>query len=301
MNAAEFDLESTLVRLKSRKAIPFYFIFPFFLVWTVFYLYPLLWAIWLSFNNYSFTGLQFVGLDHYAAILSPGSQFVRSVWITGFIAIMVVPIQVVLSLVFAVLLNSEYTKFVKILRSAYILPLAISTVVMASFLALLLNRNGIVNLFLIEWVGLRISWITDPFAAKVSVAITHSWRTMGLFVIIFLAGLQSVPPNLYRAAKMDGANRLQAFRHITVPQLRPIIVLVSILSTYRAVQMFAIPWVLTNGGPGFETHTVVVLLYREAFENTNIGFAAAIAVVFSIIVMSLYIIQYQFAGGADDE
>lgn len=300
MNGVNIDRESVLARLNSRKAIPYYFVVPFFLVWTIFYLYPLLWAIWLSFNDYSFTGLQFIGLEHYVKILSPGSQFIRSVVITGLITLMVVPVQVVFSLVFAVILDSQYTKFIKILRSGYILPLAISTVVMAAFLALLLERNGLVNLFLNDWFGLRISWITDPLPAKVAVAITHNWRTIGLFVIIYLAGLQGVPPNLYRAAKIDGANRLESFWYITVPQLRPIIVLVTILSTYRSVQMFAIPWVLTNGGPGFETHTVVVLLYREAFENTNIGLAAAIAVVYSIIVMSLYIIQYQFAGGKNE-
>jgi ABC-type sugar transport system permease subunit len=300
MNLTNIDQESVFSRLKSRESIPYYFVVPFFVVWAIFYLYPLLWAIWLSFNSYSFTGLQFVGLEHYETILSPGSQFLRSVVITGMIALMVVPVQVVLSLVFAIVLDSGYTRFVKTLRSGYILPLAISTVVMAAFLALLLNRNGLVNLLLNDLIGQQVSWITDPLAAKVSVAITHNWRTMGLFVIIYLAGLQNVSPDLYKAAKIDGANKLQSFRHITIPQLRPIIVLVSILSTYRAVQMFAIPWVLTNGGPGFETSTVVVLLYREAFENTNIGFAAAIAVVFSIIVMTLYIIQYQFAGGADE-
>jgi ABC-type sugar transport system permease subunit len=151
-----------------------------------------------------------------------------------------------------------------------------------------------INQALDSLAGFTIGFLSDPLWAKVSVAIVQAWKWIGFFVIIYLAGLQNISQELYKAAKMDGANKYQQWRHITVPQLKPITVLVMMIATTRSVRMFDIPYVLTSGGPGVETTTLVLLIYNQAFENINLGYAAALAVVFSLLLGSLLYVQHGY-------
>lgn len=299
-NSNQTATEKVTERLFSRSAVPYYFLIPFFAIWVVFYLYPIFWAVWMSFNEFGFQGSSFVGAQHYVRILSGQGNFLTSLFNTGLITAMVVPTQIAVALVFATLLDSGFTKFRKIQRAGYLLPMVTSTAVMASLFGLFLDSTGLLNQVLSSLAGVQYNWLSQPFLAKVSVALTHGWRTTGLFIVIYLAGLQNIPEQLYRAAAIDGANRIQQFRYITVPQLRPITMLVTILATFRAVQLFDVPFVLTQGGPGFSSTTVVMLLFQEAFQNINLGYAAAIAVVYTVIVGTLYIIQFKI-GGRNDE
>lgn len=300
MEIRNIDKQQISRALSSTRSVPYYFLIPFFAIWVVFYLYPIGWAVWMSFHEFGFGSSTWVGVEHYVRILSGQGSFVQSLWVTGVITVIVVPTQIAVSLVFAVLLDSGYTKMRNIQRAGYILPLVTSTAVMATLFGLFLESNGMLNQLLATTLGVTYSWLTNGFLAKVSVAVTHMWRTTGLFILIYLAGLQNVPDHLYRAAQIDGANKIQQFRYVTVPQLRPITMLVALLATYRAVQMFAIPFVLTNGGPANASTPVVMLLFKEAFVNINIGYAAAIAVVYTIIVATIYVIQFK-VGGSDDE
>jgi ABC-type sugar transport system permease subunit len=279
---------------RSKKAIPYIFLIPFLVLFTAFYAYPLVWAVWLSLHDFSIRASTFVGFSNYVRILSGGGFFYDSLGVTVIISIITIPLQVIISLVLAVLLDSGYTKMKKTMRTGYILPLVVAPAVLAMVFSLFLGSSGMINQALDSLAGFTIGFLSDPLWAKVSVAIVQAWKWIGFFVIIYLAGLQNISQELYKAAKMDGANKYQQWRHITVPQLKPITVLVMMIATTRSVRMFDIPYVLTSGGPGVETTTLVLLIYNQAFENINLGYAAALAVVFSLLLGSLLYVQHGY-------
>jgi ABC-type sugar transport system permease subunit len=292
-------IETAVSKLISRRLVPYYFLLPYFIVFAVFWAYPIIWAPWMSLQEFGFLGNSFVGLDHYHKILQPDSVFLKTVLNTFLMAALVIPLEVIGGLIIAVLLNSALTRFTTLFRSVFILPLVVSSVVIAVIFSILLQDAGLANLLLNSIAGISVPWLTDPQMAKVSVSIAVSWKWVGLAVIIFLAGLQGIPDHLYEAAKIDGANRLEQFRYITLPQLRPITTLVVILMTTRTLKMFAIPFVLTQGGPGRSSMPVVHRLWESAFQELNFGEAAAMGVVLAIIIGVLMIVQYRIGDQED--
>lgn len=271
---------------------PYLFLLPFFVIYTTFFIIPFLWAPVMSLQEFTFVGNEFVGLQNYRNLFSSSSQLGTVTWNTIVIALIKIPVQVTLGLVAAILVDSALTKGKTGLRATYIAPILLSMTVIGVLFKLLLADRGLVNQFLLMSVGTRVGWLTDPFMAKVSVAFGAIYRESAISFLIFLAGLQSISPDLYQAAKMDGANRLQQFRYITLPQLRPISVLVVILTTANALKTFAIPLIMTNGGPGNESKTIVMLLYETGFSVLRMGEAAAIGTLLTIALAVIMIIQY---------
>lgn len=282
-------------RFINRKTLPYVFLVPFFVVFVSMYLYPIVWAGWLSFHEFGAISSTFVGLENYRRVFF-GGQFYDALIVTGLVGVFAIPIQVVVSMVVAVMLNARITQARKALRTGYLIPYVVSPVVLAALFGLFLENSGLVNAFLQSVAGVQIPWLVDPLWAKISVIIVHSWRFIGFFVVLYLAGLQAIPGDLYRAAKIDGAGRIQQFWHVTVPQLRPITLLVGVISTVYTLKLFDIPFVLTNGGPGSETTTAIVLLYNQAFQNFNLGYASAIALVFAIMLATVLMIQFRIGG-----
>lgn len=274
---------------------PYLLLIPLLLVWGIFFLYPILWAFWLSANSYTFVGSTFVGLENFVTFFTSGDLqlLLYNTFVIGGIA---VPLQTVLPLVLAVLINSKLTKqnMTSFFQILFLTPHVVAFTVIAMIFLIILQSNGVLNLMLQNLAGIQVNWVNTKFPAQVSVAFVHSWKMIGLFVLIYLAGLQSVPRSLYQAARIDGANRLQQFRYITIPQMAPIIALVMLLSTNRVVKMFDVPWVLTNqGGPGQATTTLIIWLYREAFVNVNLGYAAAGGLVASLLLGIVFYFQMQ--------
>ncbi|WP_411968962.1 carbohydrate ABC transporter permease [Haloferax sp. YSSS75] len=247
----------------------------------------------MSLHSFGFGSTEWVGLQNYETILS-GSQFLTTLTNTFVIAGLVIPSQVIGGLLIAVMLNSQLIRLRRIIRSGYLVPVALSMTVLSIVFQFLLSRGGLVNQFSDAVFGGHVLWLADPLWAKISVALVMIWRQMGISVLIYLAGLQGIPNHLYQAAKIDGANRLQQFRYITVPQLRPITLLVVILSTTRTVRLFDVPYVLTGGGPGNASKTIVQYLFETAFLNVNLGRAAAIGTVLTVILGAIMIAQYKF-------
>jgi len=250
----------------------------------------------MSFQSFSFQGTEFIGLENYRRVFTQG-LFLKTLANTFIIAGIVIPAQVILGLFAAILLNSQLVKARRYVRSGYLIPVVMSTVVLSIIFSLFLSQSGIINQVLEATVGVSVQWLTDPFLAKVSVALVIIWRRLGISMLIFLAGLQGVPQHLYKAAAIDGANRWQQFRYVTVPQLAPVTVLVVVLTTARTLREFAIPFVLTEGGPANESTTVVQLLYQTAFTELNLGYAAAIGVVFTFVIGTILVLQYKYVGG----
>lgn len=277
----------------SKKHVPYLFLLPFFIIYTTFFIIPFLWAPLMSLQEFTFTGNTFVGFENYETLLSPASQLGTVTINTLIIALIKIPIQVILGLVAAILVDSALTKGKEWLRTTYIAPILLSMTVIGVLFKLLLADSGLVNQALLATIGTQIGWLTDPLMAKVSVAFGAIYRESAISFLIFLAGLQSIDPDLYQAAKIDGANRLQQFRHVTLPQLRPISVLVVILTTANALKTFAIPLIMTRGGPGNASKTIVMLLYETGFSTLNMGQAAAIGTLLTIALAAIMILQYR--------
>jgi ABC-type sugar transport system permease subunit len=283
-----------------QTVIPYLFLLPFILIFGIFWLYPILWGPYMSLFEYSLSGSStFIGLENYQNILTPGSVFLTAVANTLIVALIVIPAQVIGALVFAILLDSAYTRFKKTQRNLFIVPVVMSTTVLAIVFSMLFEPEGLINLGTSQFLRMQIPWLTDPLWAKVSVAIVLIWKRMGIGILLFLAGLQGIPDNLYQAAKVDGASKLQQFRHVTLPQLQPITVAVVILTTSFTMKMFATPYVLTQGGPGNASRSIVQHLYQEAFSYISLGSAAAMGSVLTIMLMIVMSVQLKVGSRED--
>jgi len=291
--------ESTIDRLKglfryNETFSAYWLLAPFLVAALVFKGWPTIWAPWMAMQKYSLVGTEFIGLANYEALIQRDS-FIQSLTVTTLITAIRVPIALGLGLLAALAVNSVFVKYRSTWRTLFIVPIVMAPVIIAILARMFLEPQGLVDVFTNTVFGVQISWLNSPLPAQVSVALAGAYVDVAMAFIFFLAGLVGIDYDLYRAARVDGANRLQQFRHVTVPQLRPIIVMVLIFETNRALKMFAEPQVLTNGGdPGGATRTVVVLLYQQAFVELNLGYAAAVGVALTVIIATLMILEYKF-------
>jgi multiple sugar transport system permease protein len=202
-----------------------------------------------------------------------------------------VPGRVVLGLVAAVLLNRAL-RIQGLFRVAFYMPSIISSVIIALMWRWMLSNDvGIVNTIL-EGIGIPgVDWLGEISTAMPSIGVIKIWQRIGYFAVIFLAGLQTIPKELYESAVIDGASAWQKFRYITVPLLNPIMVLTVVLTTLWALQLFAEPLVLTGGGPFGSTKTVVMHLYERGFGMLEMGYAAAIGLTLSIVMLAFTLVE----------
>ena len=281
------------------KISPYIFILPFFLLFAIFMLYPIIYSLVLSFNSWTAGEMTFVGLDNYKQLFSD-SLFWKSLKNTGIYLIIQVPFMIILSTVVAVIINSNKVKFNYLFRIAFFLPALIDLVTYSIIFSLLFNEgNGLINQIL-GLVGIdAISWKTDGFWAKVMIISVITWRWMGYNCVIIISGLQYIPEDIYESADLDGAGPIKKFLHITIPMLKPILLFCMILSTIGTLQLFAEPLILTGGGPSNETTSVMLYLYEKAFGSFNFGLASAGAYVVTTIIAVISFIQIKVTGGGE--
>ncbi len=279
---------------REQALVGYLFILPDFLGLLIFTVFPMLMAFAISFSNWKLTGdVDFVGLNNFQALFRDpkfGASLGRSVlYAIGF-----VPTVYCLSLGLAVLLTRK-SRGNTFFRTMYFMPIAMSLVVAGVIWRFMFEPNaGLINLVL-EGFGLpAIQWIGSTQSAMVSVIIVSVWKSAGYFMIILLAGIQDIPSEYIEAAQIDGANRLQIFRRIIMPLLRPTSFFVIVVLTIGALQAFDQIYVMTNGGPAQATYTLVMYLYDKAFREWNFGYAAAISVVLFGIIFVLTAIQVKF-------
>jgi multiple sugar transport system permease protein/lactose/L-arabinose transport system permease protein len=208
-----------------------------------------------------------------------------------------VPLVNLVSLAVTLMLSARLVGRAGYWRTAIALPVSTNYVAYATiFLVMFAEQFGFIN-WLLTAAGLpMLPWRTDSFWAKVSIAGALDWRWMGYNMLIIFAGLQGIDGRLYEAAEIDGATRWQKFRYITLPQLRPIMLFVIVLSTIGSPQLFAEPMIMTDGDPGNETLTVVFYLYEEAFRRFNLGYASAVTYALVVLVAVLAAIQLRVGG-----
>lgn len=270
-----------------RLSAPYVFVLPFVAIFLAFSVYPLIYTFRLSFTNWRGSGAaEWVGLGNYTYLLT-SPQFWSSIGNSAVLWLLIVPIQLVIGVVIAVLLNSATLKFRGMYRIAYIVPFVTPLVAIAQIWIVLFDQgygavNAVLNLFGIPDVG----WLTTTMWAKPTLALLFLWKTTGFIVIILLSGLQSIDGSIYEAAAIDGASRPRQLWSITVPLLRRTIMFCVVLQTLAVFQMFAEPYVMTQGGPYNSTTTAGYYLYNH-ITRADLGTGAANSFLLVILVLAL--------------
>lgn len=278
--------------MKPRYA-PYFFLAPFFTLFAVFMVYPLFDSIRLS--TYSVRGMQnqtFVGLENIDRLIAD-PLFWTALWNTAYFAAGSLLLQLPVALALALLLSNARLKGRNLFRLSFFSPVLISGVFIAVIFYLLYDRRyGLVN----QVLGSEIQWLQDPDLVMPALVLAGVWRWAGFNMVYFLAGLQSIRQELYEAAAVDGAGPWQSFVHVTIPALKPVIAFVVITSMIGSFQLFDLPYVLTEGGPGNASMTMVMYLYKHGFEFINLGYAATIGWALAVIIGVISIIQVRFFG-----
>src|SRR3954469_3363473 len=272
---------------------------PFVILFGIFMALPILASFVLSFTDFGLRdltnplGTNFIGLDNYLDLFSD-STFWTSLFNTFYCVIIGVPVTLALGLLIANALNKGVQKFKTVFRVGYYLPVITSIVAIAVVWRFLLNPDyGLINM-LLGSVGISgPAWLADPILAMPSIIAMAVWRNLGFAMVVFLAGMQAIPASLYEAASIDGAGRWQAFRHVTVPMLRPTILFMTVITTIGYLQLFEEPFVMTGGGPLDKTLSVSMYMYQQGFKFFHQGYASSIAYVLFVIVAFVAFLQFR--------
>lgn len=273
------------------KTAPYLFLLPAGIVLLIFFFIPFFQTIDLSFLNYSnnIYNPSFAGLENYVQILH-NPIFYKVMWNTLLYLVVAVPILAIIPLFLAILINQKI-KGITLYKILIYLPVIVSIVVAAIAFKWLYAQQGILNYILNVMHINSIGWLTDPKYAIYSVIIVTIWKGIGYYMMIYLAALMSVPKELYEACDIDGANFLTKHLTVTVPHIMPTIALVTTISSISAMKIFAEIYVMTKGGPLNSTKTIVYYIYEKAFENLDLGYASAMAVILLIIVMAFSLVN----------
>ncbi len=265
---------------------------PSLVIFVVFTIYPIFHSLYLSFFNVSLLASSrvFIGFDNYANLLQ-NPTFQRAVKNTVYYTIGVVPIGITLSLILAILLNNKL-RFKGFFRAAFFAPVVTSMVAVSIVWSWMLEPNyGLMNGLLAKIGIVGPGWLTDPSWALTSVILLSIWKNLGFNMVIFLAGLQDIPMEIYESADLDGVNSFQKFRYMTIPMMQGPITFATIVSMIKSMQVFGQIYVMTGGGPANSTMVVVYYLYQQAFEFYRTGYASAVAWVLFVVILLLTLIQ----------
>ncbi|MEV7415501.1 sugar ABC transporter permease [Streptomyces sp. NPDC089919] len=281
---------------RRRRPAPYLFVLPALLLFGVFKIYPICWSFLLSLHRTVDGKEQFAGADNYTRLLHD-PLFWTALKNTGAILAVQVPVMLALATGLAVSLNSRLLRGRSVFRMGFFLPMVTGLVAYGIIFSVLLNKDyGLVNWVLGLFGAGPVPWLTDPLWAKVSLGLALTWHYTGYNAVILLARLQTIPGELYDAAAVDGAGAWGAFRHVTLPGLRPALLLTTVMSTIGTLQLFDEPFILTGGGPDNATLTIGVYLYQNAFKYFDFGYASAIAYALAVLIAVLGLIQFKALG-----
>lgn len=283
---------------------PYVFISPFYLIFLTFGLLPILFSLATSLYDWRGTkSTGFIGLQNYQILLGDPALY-KALWNTFYIWLGSVPPMILIALIFAVLLNLRWVRLRNTFRVIYFLPVITSLVITGLIFGHLFSSSyGMVNA-LLERLGIApINWLAEPIWMKFVLIIALLWRWIGNDMVIMLAGLQSIPADLYEAAQVDGATAVQSFWRITVPLMRPVILFDAIISTIGTFNLFAEPYILFGGPGGGMAQAGLVtgtFLYQNSFVYFKFGYGAAIAWVLALIIITLSMLQLKMGSGERD-
>jgi len=271
---------------------PYLYISPFYILFLIFGLFPVLFSIYLSFTSWQGLGpIEFIGLANYRLILSD-VIFWQSMLNGVILFFLYVPAMLFMAMVLAVILNSRRIHGFAFFRALIFLPYITNMVAAGfTFRLLMATENGLFHL-LLESIGLPpVPWLDNVWWARVSLAILVIWAWLGYNMIFYLAGLQTIPAELNEAARIDGANSVQAFFYITVPLLKPVILFTTVFSLIGSFNLFAEILALTQGGPVNSTITPLIYIYEQAFSYFHFGYAATVSYVYFFFILIATLLQ----------
>lgn len=313
MNGLEVLIRPIERRLGIER-IGYFFVLPNLLIFGIFVLFPMLLNFYYSFTsgtNLFLADRDFVGTANFdflldcENVLEPNScnedLFWRGVFNTIFFVVFQVAGMVLVSLLTALVLNGKI-RARGFFRSVFFYPVLLSPVVVALIWKWILQRDGLLNSLILALGGERVQFLVNADWATLWVILISIWALMGFYTLILLAGLQAIPGELYEAGQIDGTNRWQGFRFITMPLLMPTMFVVLVLSLIRAVQFFDLAYALTGGGPGTSTHFIVQYIYTTGFSSAikRFGLAAAASVGLGLTLLVLTLIQLRIARSGED-
>ena len=264
---------------------------PYIIFFLLFVGYPLMFSLVLVFHKWNIIGpMRFIGFGNFGQLLHD-ALFWKSLGNTLIFLVIHIPLQIIIALVIANILNQRIAAR-GFFRAAFFLPVVVSGVVVTILWQQLYSQEtGLFNT-LLSRIGLpEVPWLISTRLAMPSIAIMATWKNVGLYIVLFLTGLQTIPASLYEVADLDGASEVQKFFHVTIPMLNPTMVMVVILSTLGGFSLFIEPYVMTGGGPMNSTLSCVLYIYKQAFYFNHMGYAATLGFAVALIIMIVVIIQ----------
>lgn len=280
--------------IKSKNILPYLLVSPYLLFVIVFVLFPVFFCFFLTFHKWNIIApMQYIGVDNYSRLVQD-RLFWKSIGNTLKFLLLHIPLQLIISLLLAELLNQKL-RAISFFRGSFFMPVIVSGVVVTILWQQLLGYDsGIINRMLISLGMQKVGWLVNPDIAIYSIAVMATWKNVGLYVILFLVGLQTVPIQYYEAAKLEGANSWQRFYHITLPMINPTIFMVVILSTIGGFSLFIEPYIMTGGGPLNQTLSAVLYIYKQAFHYYNMGYSATLGFFYALMIMLVVVLQKKF-------
>lgn len=288
--------------MRTNKLTPYLFLLPGCIILGAFIFYPMIQAIWLSFTDYNMiSDPTFVKFDNYKELFQD-ELFWKTLWNTLIYLVGVVPALVIIPIFLAVLVNQKL-KGIAFFRSAYYIPVVTSLVVAGIAWDWVYKENGLLNyvLDILNIISEPIPWLTSTNTALFAVMVVTVWKGLGYYMIIYLAGLQSIPESLYEAADIDGANWWNKMTRVTIPMLMPFVLIVTIMSSIAAMKVFEEIYVMTGGGPLHSSETLVFYIYTEAFDRLNMGYASAAGVILFLLTLVFSLINLKVMGKDNSE
>ncbi len=281
---------------RQREALAGYlFILPTFIGYTAFIIGPIVAAFGISVTRYDILSpAEFVGLQNYVTLLT--DPRLHKVYLnTIYFTVVAVSFNVGLGLLLAVLINRHMPAFLRyFFRTAYFFPVLVALAYSAIIWQYLYQKDtGIINYYLGYLNVAPIPWLSDPRFVMPSIIIMDVWKNAGFAMLVFLAGLQNIPQDYYESAQLDGASRWRLFRHITLPLITPTLFFNLIIYMIGALQVFDSIVVLTQGGPGDASRSLVMYIYENAFQLFQMGYASAVAITLFVVIMLLTLVQFR--------
>ncbi len=277
-----------------KKILPYLLVSPYLIHFAVFIAFPVIFSIVLTFHEWNIISpMKYNGLNNYIRLFND-PVFWKSLLNTLTFLVIHIPLQIAVSLFLAEVLNQKI-KFRGFFRAAFFLPVIVSGVVVTILWQQLFGFDaGLLNRLLVS-IGLdKVGWLTDPNVAMPSIALMATWKNVGLYIVLFLVGLQTVPPHYYEAADLEGATHIQKFFKITLPIINPTIFMVVILSTIGGFSLFIEPYVMTGGGPLNSTISAVLYIYKQGFFYYHMGYSATLGLFFAMLILVVIMIQKRF-------
>lgn len=293
---------------------PYLFLSPFFILFGLFLAFPVVYTLYLAFFTFQgvateplfvldlgfyyleiprMANLEFVGLQHFEAMLTDNVLH-QAVYNTVYLFVVLMPIMIFFPLALALILNAAYIRYKHLFRTLLLIPVSANTIAYSVVFVVVFVEGGLADMTF-NALGLDpIGWLQNGFWARNLIAVMSVWRWTGYNMIIFLAGLQTINESLYEAAEIDGATKIQKFRYVTLPQLRPIVLFIFVTSTISIFKKFAEPTILIEAGaPITESRTIVYYIWQVAFQNLNLGYGSALTVVLVLVVLTLSVIEFK--------